>query len=566
MKNKNTHTLFKLNRQQASVIFIFYLAFYHIANGGDKQWKPMLESECIDILQTIQTQSRANYETICSWQGNIDITEENHYYGNNAPQAAYIHPKCPAVDSKHICRTVASNVEFAVDLTNDKLFSNVVPQVDYRAIDLNLVATTRDDVRFSRIRSIITPKEYMTYEPDHTFGYDSSFLVSAESNGKAAFLDVPEKAKNRLNGDIRDPQLYFVFNGYKIWEKASREIDKLLRIGNPAIGGAPHITISEREVDGYTQYEIMTRFKGSDEQGDYIESKIVVDSAVACNVIKQEVIDRGVTRIVKQLTYEKNGDVFVPRTVLKISFDEDGKKVFQSKGTFTKIVINEIIPDEMFTYEQLGLENGVRFVDNVKKIEYWYRDGDLVPASTLIEEAIKETMDQIERSVGFNKAILETNGETTEVSFGKDIFIPRIQFALKHNLPFILDLNTCELMKISKDDLDNSCKELLELGMGDIAWNGTTLIATRNSVMYTVPQESHRPLVLVASGQVLSRYELPTNVLLPYVFAVNNNEEIYYLVRIREISPIGIRLAYGKIPKEKTGYYVPTKKVVPRKN
>jgi hypothetical protein len=85
------------------------------------------------------------------------------------------------------------------------------------------------------------------------------------------------------------------------------------------------------------------------------------------------------------LTYEKIGDVFVPKTFHRILLNNEGKCIFDSQSTLTKSIINELISEKTFTYENLGLQNGVRFVDNIKRIEYWYENGKLIPASEKIQ-------------------------------------------------------------------------------------------------------------------------------------------------------------------------------------
>ncbi len=353
------------------------------SNEADKPWKPVAENMYLDILEIIEMQTKANYEKINLWQGKMDIVESEDYYGDNAAKRAYIDEKSRAASSKHIRRIVISPTAFAVDVVNDKLYSNLEPQVKYRAVDLDMNAPPNESIRYSRIRAIVTPQEYISYEPDHNFGYSDSILVSARVSGKAAFLEPPEKAKDRLGGDIRDPRMFFDFGkNKKIWETISTRRKVLLTEGNIKIAGYPHLNIAEIDADGHTQYQITTLYRDSH---DYVKVKLVVDSSVGYNAIKQEMIDDGIPRISVKLTYEKIGDVFVPKTFHKILLNSEGKCIFDSRITLTKSIINKPISEKTFTYKNLGLQNGVRFVDNIKRIEYWYENGKLVPASEKIQ-------------------------------------------------------------------------------------------------------------------------------------------------------------------------------------
>jgi hypothetical protein len=389
---KSRHTYISSDKNGVVVRLMVICAFLlttcsSISSGVDKPWKPVAEDMCMDILEIIEMHTKANYEKINLWQGKMNIVESEDYYGDNAAKRAYIDEKSPAAKSKHIRRMVTGTAEFAIDIVNDKLYCNLEPQVKYRAVDLNLDAPVQEDIRYSRIKSIVTPQEYISYEPDHNFGYSDSILVSARVSGKAAFLDPPEKAKDRLAGDIRDPRQFFDFGeNKKIWETISTRRKVLSVEGNTTIAGRPHLSIAEIDADGHKQYKITTLyFTSQHDKNDYAKVELVVDSSVGYNAIKQETIYHGITRMSVNLTYEKIGDVFVPKTFHRILLNNEGKCIFDSQSTLTKSTINEPISKKTFTYENLGLQNGVRFVDNIKRIEYWHENGKLVPASEKIK-------------------------------------------------------------------------------------------------------------------------------------------------------------------------------------
>jgi hypothetical protein len=390
-KMKSRHTYISLDKngvvERLMVICSFLLITCNISSGVDKSWEPVEETMYKDILEIIEMHTKANYEKINLWQGKMDILESEDYYGDSATQEAYIDEKSPAAKSKHIRRIVTGTAEFAIDIVNDKLYCNLEPQVKYRAVDLNLDAPVQENIRYSRIRSIVTPQEFITYEPDHNFGYSDSILVSAKISGKAAFLDSPEKAKDRLAGDIRDPRMFFDFGkNEKIWETISTRRKVLSDEGNITIAGRPHLSIAEIDADSHKQYKITTLYFASQhDKNDYTKVELVVDSSVGYNAVKMETIYHGIPRMSVNLTYEKIGDVFVPKTFHRILLNNEGKCIFDSQSTLTKSIINELISEKTFTYENLGLQNGVRFVDNIKRIEYWYENGKLIPASEKIQ-------------------------------------------------------------------------------------------------------------------------------------------------------------------------------------
>ncbi|MHA1834820.1 MAG: hypothetical protein ACTSV7_12640 [Candidatus Baldrarchaeia archaeon] len=352
-----------------------------LVNGDDKPWESVPETIYVDLLEAIITQTKANYEKISTWQGEMSIVESDDHYGDNA--ARDIDQNSPAAKSKHIRRTVTGTIEFAADLANDKLYCNFEPHVEYRAIDLNQIAPLAKEIRYSRMRFIVTPAEYLSYEPNHDFGWDDSILVSKRVSGKAAFRDVPEKAKDRV-GDIRDPRDYFNCDGdKKLWEILSDIQKMILENSNIKIAGQLFINIAKAETEGHMLYRITTEYwiSKEEEKQKIAKTEWIVDSKVGFNVTEIKTDLFGIPRKWIEITYEKINDTFVPKTIHQIVLDSKGRSTLDSQITFTKSIINQPIPDKTFTYENLGLENGVRFVDNIKRIEYWYKDGKLIPAS-----------------------------------------------------------------------------------------------------------------------------------------------------------------------------------------
>jgi hypothetical protein len=352
--------------------------------GDTSTWKTVPESMYIEILQAIETQTKANYEKIGSWQGEISIVEEDHHYGSNAAVRMFIDKDSPAANSQHICRKITANTEFAIDIVGDKLYCSFEPFVQCKAIDLNLNAPTIESVQYSRIISIVTPEEYIDYRPDHDYGPIGGLLNSSESIGKVAFR-LPAGKAERKRGDIRDPRLFFNYgDSKKIWETLSSTRKNIQEYGILIIAGYPSTKIEETHVVNSKRYKITNVYHTSqNNESDYRKITIVVDSEVDFNVVEVALTDPyGIARVSIKATYEKIGDVFVHKTFNKITRDNEGRTKFNSQITFINSIINELIPEETFTYKNLGMENSSRFIDNINKVEYFYQNKELIKANS----------------------------------------------------------------------------------------------------------------------------------------------------------------------------------------
>jgi hypothetical protein len=142
---------------------------------------------------------------------------------------------------------------------------------------------------------------------------------------------------------------------------------------------------------------------------------------------------------------------------------------------------------------------------------------------------------------------------------GKEIFIPKASIALILERGFVLDFASGKLLNpAAKVDSEQVHKNLLKLGKGDIAWDGS-LLSVRKAKVLTVRQESHRPLKSTL-GRWCNSDRLPDKVDLPYSLLVVTNENVNYLISILEIKYVGIKIKYKKLTAEETKSNYPIQK------
>ena len=136
----------------------------------------------------------------------------------------------------------------------------------------------------------------------------------------------------------------------------------------------------------------------------------------------------------------------------------------------------------------------------------------------------------------------------------KEIFIPKAGIALILERGFVLDFASGKLLNpAAKVDSEQVHKNLLKLGKGDIAWDGS-LLSVRKARVLTVRQESHRPLIRKL-GKWCNSGRLPDKVDLPYSLLLVTNEDVNYLISILEIKYVGIKIKYKKLTAEEAKSY-----------
>lgn len=369
------------------IVLFSSLILYSVSYGSNGSIQPIPDSEYLDLLDMVATATKANYENITTWQGELRIEEDNYYYDEKCDWLP-IARNDPGASSNSIRRRVTALVEFAVDIPTDKLYTKLTPTVKYKAVDLDCDVVV--DEKYSPIISIVTPQQYLSYQPEHTYAYrrDANAIIDGKLQGKAAFLMSPEKLKGEQWGHVRDPRRYFFRGNKTVWDYLYALRNTIIYQAYIPSGKAPSIEVTEEEANGETKYHITAGIHGGcigcpDNENAFINIITTFDVSAGLNLISHKVTDKtGKTLQTLDITYEKISDVYIPKSVHLVTFSfPEQKKLFDSLITFTKSILNEPIPDGTFTYTNLGLENGVRLEDEIKNVEYIYYDGKLVPAT-----------------------------------------------------------------------------------------------------------------------------------------------------------------------------------------
>jgi len=358
-------------------LFILYGASY----GNDGSPHLMAEAKYVEFLDTAATVTKANYENISTWEGEFNLQEDNYFYGQQC-RLLQIDAKDPGSRSDSIRRSVCAWVKFAVDIQNDKLYTALtLPTVKHKALDLDREVAT--NAKYSAIRSIVTSDEYLSYEPNHIYAYDTEINGKWQPHSRAAFRRAVEEVTNEQWGHVRDPRKYFFQDQKATWEHLYVLRDILTGDVNNIVACHFDINIAEDKAGDRTKYNIHTRITTPTKKDKPIEIIMTLDSSAGFNLTTRRVLDsEGKTSQIMELTYEEVDGLYIPKTIHFVIYNPSEEKLFESRIMFTKSILNVPIPAETFTYGHLGLKEGDKFIDEIAGQEYIYKDGELIPASS----------------------------------------------------------------------------------------------------------------------------------------------------------------------------------------
>ncbi len=176
-----------------------------------------------------------------------------------------------------------------------------------------------------------------------------------------------------------------------------------------------------------------------------------------------------------------------------------------------------------------------------------------------VDEAVQKRVKELGWEPGPPDISLPATVTQQYLSKLKGVFIPVADKALKQGKPFVFDLKNAILLNpAAKIGSAQAHENLLKLGKGDIAWDGS-LVTVRKAKALTVSQESHRPLKCTL-GRWCNWNRLPDKVDLPYSVLVVTKEDVDYLITIRKIESDGIRIIYKKLNPDEVKSYLPARK------
>jgi len=361
------------------ITLFFSLMISQRANAVDEQqWQSVPEANYADVLELIALRSKANYEEISSWQGRMNIHETIHYYGPNAAEKSHaVDTTSIARNSQHICEIEETIAEFVLDMYNDKICSSVEPNVQFKAVDLGEYVPIRKSTRIPKTRTVLSPESYMWCMPDLKF--NPTFHKGRL--GKTIFIESPQNED--IKGFVRDPRLLFNSGGEnrKLWETLLKIRSNMSKRLKERVAGYPHIEITSRESSDGIKYRILTTWRGGGAYViKYIRALLEVDETVGFNAIRTETTNSdGVKVDSKEYTYEKIGEIYLPKTVRKEFWNSKGEPTFTSEITIENTSVNKPLSEDTFTIKGLGLEEDTLVTNKIEQAEYRYSKGKLIP-------------------------------------------------------------------------------------------------------------------------------------------------------------------------------------------
>jgi len=369
----------KITSKKIKVSAVVLLILFNLTSAeglrGDiaSEFRPVDSNRIPEILTMISSRIKSNYDKIKTWQGETNFTIDRIYEGAAAERKFNTQTDGTGKTPNTVIRHIEGRREFAVDLEKDFLYANVIRENPAYYTDFETGRDLGTKSAPSQKVSILTPEYYINWGPyEMRDGVVMSRRVVKQARQKGSTC-------TNLSSPVSDPRECFMV-GQPIWETFPPLLQYINEHGKYGIDGYS-LKVEERTIGNLTEYRIQRPGKVSPER--YLFVTMVFSSKKGFNIVSYEVTDpkSGLFHTKKNWGYDLLDGVYLPSRTTEQIFDrKSGDLSYEETYTYNNLKVNQPIPAETFTYKNLGLQNGDKFIDKILDKEYTYQDGELIPA------------------------------------------------------------------------------------------------------------------------------------------------------------------------------------------
>jgi hypothetical protein len=327
-----------------------------------------------EVLNTISTCVHANFLQIDSWEGAIEVSRYVVYKGEKAKDIFERHTNALGERPSKVAKVTESTTRFSSDIRRELLYAKVSGKIPSRYID----PVDGRDLGTKSIpwytASILTPEYHLHSNPSRMS--DGKFVER-----KAVKEKIDQDCPSCAQPSTFDPRDLFDARS-PVWLQYPRILERIREDGEYVVDGHALKVEQQHILSNVIQYRVHEPGKMGLE-GENIWLIKTFSSDAGYNMISLE-LTRANGEPIHRRTFEYQSvqSIYVPSKVVYESFDpEDGSLQYRKIQIYKNIRLNQSIPAETFTYKNLGLENGDKFIDKMLDKEYTYQDGELTPVA-----------------------------------------------------------------------------------------------------------------------------------------------------------------------------------------
>lgn len=369
---------------KACVVVLFALSSFAEAeilkDNSVSEFHSVDPNQIPNALTMMSNQIRSNYERIKTWEGKIEVVTDSVYKGAKAEKVFNTRTDGKGETPKIIREHREQIIEFSVDTDKDLIYTSYCPTKPLRYTDPESGRDLEAKVVASRRRTIVTPE----YQVDCMGNTMRDGVIMSR---RAVKQTRPKNSTCASNiHPVFDPRECFVV-GKPIWETFSQVLEYINLHGELSVDGYA-LKVEKCNIGNLEEYRI--QIPGKVSPTDYLFMTMVFSGNKGFNITSvEETMSDGKLLHKRTWDYDLVNGVYMPnRTTEQIFERKNGELSYEEKYAYKNLKVNQPIPAETFTYKNLGLKEGNKFIDKIANKEYTYKkDGKL-------EEVAKQKADE----------------------------------------------------------------------------------------------------------------------------------------------------------------------------
>lgn len=357
------------------MVFIITLITSYELVGAEEQairtlgkFRPLDANETPKILSMISDTTQANYEQIKTWEGKVESALEYIYEDKNAERVFKESTQGVGEIPRAIINSAETVIEFFLDAEKGCIYAHKYSDKPIKYTDFETGRDLGAKGIPGETRAVLTKEYYIKSRADRM----RDGIVTSRKAIKKNFKDCSEC----LTSPVFDPRESFNA-GQPVWKTLQYVVEYIKKNGELKVD-SHNMKVEEYKDANVIQYKIIMPSKIS--EGNLVLTTMVFSSKNGFNINLFQVTDTN-SMLFQNATwnYELIGGIYLPKeTTHKNYMGKEGRLSYSGKSVFENLQINQTIPNETFTYKNLGLKNGDPVTDEIEDKEYKYQDGNLV--------------------------------------------------------------------------------------------------------------------------------------------------------------------------------------------
>ncbi len=363
-------------RHLMEVLFIVLICGFATAEETPREdaydFKEVSQDDIPFILEMLADTSRDNYKQIRTWEGKMLAYIQYLYEGEAAERIFESRAGSDNEAPRALVRSFNTVIEFVLDAEGDRLFAHRYPSepVRYRNLDTGKELGI-GGIALDRIK-IFTPD------------YEIVRTVDTRHNGIAMTHRAVKEKRKRNDSEFCGGNTATSYDPRKNFgvELVQNTLSSVLAILNQDYDwesetGGYRIKAKKAEQNGVLKYLISVPGRIAEER--VVFNTMVFSENKGFNITLNEATDSN-GKVFQKATwdYELVNEVYVLKEVSQKNYmNESGGLSFSKRIEFTNRRVNEPLSDKTFTYKDLQLNDGDKFINKITGKDYIYQNGQL---------------------------------------------------------------------------------------------------------------------------------------------------------------------------------------------